>query len=152
MTPLAIPEVEQLLARDACAALIVAFAACNDAHDADGLAALFAPDGVLVRPGAAPLHGRAAIAHAYASRPSGRITRHVVSNVQVRLESATTATGLSYVTVWSGQLADAEGPFGRRADGRQAVGEFEDRFVRTNDGWRIAERRACFVMMREDAA
>jgi hypothetical protein len=40
----------------------------------------------------------------------------------------------------------AEGHFGIPAEPRQLIGEFEDQFVRTDEGWRIATRRARFIM------
>jgi hypothetical protein len=39
-----------------------------------------------------------------------------------------------------------EGHFGPKADPRQLIGEFEDEFVRTEEGWRIASRCARFLM------
>jgi hypothetical protein len=143
---------ERLLAEQACRDLVVQAAAFTDGQDHAAFAALFAEEGVLVRPGAQPLHGRAAIVASYASRPSGRLTRHLISNSLVTLESATQARATSAVLLWSGAMSDAAGPFGRPAHARQVVGEFDDRFVHTPQGWRIARREARFLLFREASA
>ncbi|EON13921.1 nuclear transport factor 2 family protein [Pandoraea sp. SD6-2] len=144
------PEtLEVLLAKQACHDLVMRFVACNDRRDPQGLAALFAENGVLVRPNGDTLAGPAAIAAAYADRPADRLTRHLVGNVLIDVTSPTSAIGSSTVLLWSGSAQDTPGPFGRPAQGRQVMGEFEDTFVRTAQGWRIARREARFTFIRE---
>lgn len=137
---------QTLLIREACRELVLRAAECADGHDAAGLAALFAPDGVLRRPGGEPLVGPAAIQAAYAQRPKERITRHLVTNTLVEVESATSARARSRVLLWAGSAEDADGPQGRPLRGPQLVGEFADRFVLTGEGWRFAGRDASFVL------
>jgi uncharacterized protein (TIGR02246 family) len=141
---------ETLLAQQACRDLVMRAAACTDSQDHDGFAALFAPDGELVRPGAQPLVGREAIVASYRARPADRLTRHLVTNTLVTLQSTTQARATSVVLLWSGSVADAAGLFGRPAQARQVVGEFDDEFVRGDEGWRIARRVASFVLFKED--
>jgi uncharacterized protein (TIGR02246 family) len=145
-------EFDTVVAKQACHDLVIRFASCNDKRDAQGLAALFAEDGVLVRPNGDTLTGPAAIAAAYADRPADRITRHLVGNVLIEVTSPTTATGASTVLLWSGSAADAAGPYGRPMKSREVMGEFEDSFVKTSGGWRIARRTARFIFVRESAA
>ncbi|AJC23204.2 nuclear transport factor 2 family protein [Pandoraea pulmonicola] len=140
---------DAVLAKQACYDLVMRFVACNDRRDPRGLAALFAETGVLVRPNGDTLVGPAAIAAAYADRPADRLTRHLVGNVLIDVTSATSAVGSSTVLLWSGSARDTPGPFGRPAQGRQVMGEFEDTFVRTAQGWRIARREARFTFVRE---
>ncbi|MDR3400180.1 MAG: nuclear transport factor 2 family protein [Pandoraea sp.] len=140
---------DALLAKQACHDLVMRFVACNDRRDPHGLAALFAEKGVLVRPNGDTLVGPAAIAAAYADRPADRLTRHLVGNVLIDVTSPTSAIGSSTVLLWSGSAQDTPGPFGRPAQGRQVMGEFEDTFVRTAQGWRIARREARFTFIRE---
>lgn len=130
----------------ACRELVLRAARCADAGDAAGLAQLFAPDGILVRPHAAPLQGRASIEAAYAQRPAGRLTRHLVTNTLVETESPASARALSYVLLWTGSSADLDTPHGRPAHARQLVGEFDDRFALGAEGWRIQRRDARFVL------
>lgn len=137
---------QRLLIEDACRGLVLRAAALADAHDAAGFAALFAADAVLQRPNAAPLVGRDAIRDAYAQRPSTRITRHLVSNTRITVESPMQASGHSLVLLWAGSSDDAAGAQGRPAIGPALVGEFDDRFVLGSDGWCIARREACFVL------
>lgn len=138
-------EIEQ-----ACRELVLQAARHVDAGDAAGLARLFAPDGVLVRPNAQPLQGRDAIEAAYAQRPADRITRHLVTNTLVEIESPASARASSYVLLWTGSTSDPSGPQGRRAHARQLVGEFQDRFELTAEGWRIRRREASFVLHAGD--
>ena len=145
-------ELDAVVARQACHDLVIRFVSCNDKRDAQGVAALFAEDGMLVRPNGDTLTGPAAIAAAYADRPADRITRHLVGNVLIDVSSPTTATGTSTVLLWSGSAADAAGPFGRPMKNREVMGEFEDSFVKTPGGWRIARREARFVFVREGGA
>lgn len=134
-------------AEHACKELVVRAAIYADANDHAALALLFAEDATLTRPNAEPLQGREAIRRAYEQRPAGRITRHLVTNTLVEPESETSARALSYVLLWTAKSADAAGPWGRPADARQLVGEFEDRFSRTPEGrWLIQQREARFVL------
>jgi 3-phenylpropionate/cinnamic acid dioxygenase small subunit len=144
--------ITQLLAQQACRDLVIQAATLTDAQDHEGFAALFTEDGVLIRPAAQPLQGRAAIVTSYRTRPPGRITRHLISNTRVTLESDTQAQASSYVLLWNGLESDAVGPFGRPAQARQLIGEFDDRFVLTPDGWRIYRRVTSFVLFREEGA
>ncbi len=134
----------------ACTRLVLDAVAANDGGDFEAFAALFTPDGILRRPSGEPLHGREAIAASYGTRPASRITRHVVSNVRIDVESSAAARGLSYVVLYAADGdAAPDRHFGVPADPRTLVGEFEDRFVLTGEGWRIAERDARFVMHAE---
>ncbi len=130
-----------------CERLVLDFVYYSDRQDYEALARLFAPDGVMSRPSGDPLVGRDAILKSYQSRPAGRMTRHISTNIRIHVESRSRATGISYAVVFS---ANAGAPptdhFGIQADPRQLIGEFEDEFVLTDDGWRIAARRARFVM------
>lgn len=137
---------QTLLIREACRDLVLRSVECADGHDAAGLAALFTPDGVLRRPGGQPLTGRAAIEAAYAQRPRERLTRHLVTNTLIEVESATSASARSRVLLWAGSTEDADGPQGRPLRGPQLIGEFADRFVLTEEGWRFASRDASFVL------
>lgn len=142
-------DLDVVIAKQACYDLVVRFVSCNDRRDPQGLAALFAENGVLVRPNGDTLVGPAAIEAAYAERPAERMTRHLTGNVLIDVTSATTAIGASTVLLWSGAASDAPGPFGRPVKGREVMGEFEDSFVKTPAGWRLARREARFTFVRE---
>jgi hypothetical protein len=137
---------QRLLITQTCRELVLRSVACADAHDAAGLAALFLLEGVLHRPTGPALVGRAAIEQAYAQRPRERITRHLVSNTIVEVESASAASACSRVLLWAGSTEDDDGPQGRPLRGPQLVGEFADRFALSSEGWRFASREASFVL------
>ena len=124
---------ERRAAEADCARLIALYANLNDAARWDEVAALYAEDGVMVRPTApdAPVNGRAAILAAFQARPP-RVTRHVCSNVVIEVESADSARGESAMLLFTGGPAPL-------------VGSFHDRFVRTAEGWRFAERRGSLL-------
>ena len=131
----------------ACERLVVDFAYFSDRQEYESMAALFTPDGTMQRPSGDALVGRAAIQQAYESRGPGRITRHICTNIRITVESADRARGLTYAIVYSATAGHPpSGHFGIPADARHLVGEFEDKFVLTAEGWRIASRRARFVM------
>ena len=122
-------EAERRAAEYDCARLIANYANLNDEARWDEVAALYAEDGVMIRPTApdAPVHGREAILAAFKSRPA-RTTRHVCSNVVITVEGPDKATGISAMLLFTGAATPL-------------VGSFHDKFVRTADGWRFAERR-----------
>jgi ketosteroid isomerase-like protein len=139
---------QRLLIEDDCRNLVLRAATLADAHDAAGFAALFAADAVLQRPNAAPLAGREAIREAYAQRPRSRLTRHLVTNTRITVESATQARGHSLVLLWAGSSDDDAGAQGRPAQGPALLGEFDDRFVLVQGQWQFERRDASFVMHR----
>ena len=116
-----------------CTRLIALYANLNDEARWDEVAALYAEDGVMVRPTApdAPTVGREAILAAFKARPP-RVTRHVCSNVVIDVESEDAARGVSAMLLFTGAA-------------EPLVGSVHDRFVLTADGWRFAERRGSIL-------
>lgn len=142
-------ELERWCIDSACRDTVARAAQAQDAQDWDGLAALFTPDGCLLRPGGEALVGRAAIVAAYRARPAQRLTRHLLAGSVVDRLSPDAARALSLVLLWTGSRDDVPGPQGRPAHGPQQVGEFDDLLHRDADGrWRIARREARFVLHR----
>jgi hypothetical protein len=143
----AMTEQEIIGVERACERLVLDFAHYSDRQDYASLASLFAEEGRMARPTGDPLVGRAAILKSYQSRPAGRITRHICTNIRITVESSETARGLTYAIVYSASANESpDAHFGIKADSRHLVGEFEDEFIRTAEGWRFAARRARFVM------
>lgn len=116
-----------------CARLIARYANRSDAADWAAVAALYAPNGRMARPTAPDewIEGRDAILAAFQARPA-RTTRHICSNVEISVLDDSNAVGESAMLLFTG-------------DGLPKVGSFLDRFVRTDDGWRFAERRGLLV-------
>jgi hypothetical protein len=147
---LTLAPIDRLLAEQACRDLVILAAVLVDVQAFEGYAALFTRDGVLLRPGLQAIQGYAAILDSYRSKPAGRITRHLLSNTLVVLESDSQARATSNVLLWSGRMPDPAGPFGRPLRGQQVVGEFEDRFFLTSEGWRFQRREARFVLFKDE--
>ncbi len=112
-----------------CTRLIALYANLNDAGRWEELAALYTEDGTMTRPTApdAPIRGRAAILAAFQGRPP-RKTRHLCSNVVIEVLGPDEARGESAMVLF-------------QPDTAPLAGSFHDRFVRTPQGWRFAERR-----------
>ena len=131
----------------ACERLVLDFVFFSDHQQPEALSQLFASDGVMHRPGGDSLIGRDAIHKSYQSRPAGRLTRHICTNIRITVDSADRARGVSYALIYSGNLNQpANAHFGIEAEPRHLIGEFEDEFIRTPEGWRFAVRHARFVM------
>lgn len=140
----------RLLDEAACRELVLRSAALADGGQPDALAALFSADAHLTRPNGVVLQGRTAIARAYRDRPAHRVTAHLVCGTLFDELGPAHASATSRVLLWSGDLRTDSGPQGRAADGRQVLGRFVDRFVRTDEGWRIDRRMACFDLHTPD--
>jgi len=128
----------------ACQRLVLDFAAAVDGQHYGRLADLFAPEGVFARPTEPdrPIIGVAAIIAAFASRPRERLSMHLCTNVSVVVESDLAARGSCRILLFTSSTAEPEvAGKGRKAAASQLVGLYEDRFVRLQQGWRIAERR-----------
>lgn len=139
-------EQDRALIEHACARLVLESVAANDRQDYEAFAALFTSDGLLHRPNGEPLCGRDEIIESYRTRPRNRITRHICTNILVQADSPQSARGTTYVILYSADSLQSVKHFGAKCDPRTLIGELEDQFRLTMDGWRIAERRARFVM------
>lgn len=127
----------------ACHALAVDYADIVDTQDYSRLRQIFAEDAVFARPTVPqdPLRGVENIVASFESRPRNRVTQHFVTNIRVRVESPTTASGSCRILLYVSDASEPETPEGRKAAPKQLIGMYLDRYVRTKDGWRFAERR-----------
>lgn len=126
-------EKEIIAIERACERLVVDFAYFSDRREYDLLGALFVADGTMTRPSGNVLAGREAIVRSYKATPAERVTRHICTNIRIEVESVDQARGMTYALVYS-------------TNGNPRVGEFEDEFLRSPEGWRIATRIARFVI------
>lgn len=138
---------DEWMAQTQCRDVVLRAAEAVDAGDAHAFAALFTPDGVLVRPDGTRLQGRVAILQAYASRDPDRLTQHLICNHRVTVDlAAGTAESHCKVLLWSGRRSAEAGPKGRPADAMQQVGEMHDLLQRDAQGWFIHKRLAHFIL------
>lgn len=125
-----------------CARLALRFAELVDSARYTELSELFASNGVFYRP-AEPNKPMtvAALVDSYRLRLGPHVSMHLVTNVVITAESAVAASGSARILFFAAPR-DAVSEVGRgREATMQLVGRFSDRFVRTAQGWRFAERR-----------
>lgn len=124
-----------------------------DLGDTGGAADFFAVDGSMSRPMAPDtvITGRETIRASLLTRPKSLLTKHLASNVMINVESADSASGISYLTMISCTPgADAAPP--HVSQGPLYFGEFKDRYVREDGVWKFAERRGSIQMKFMPAA
>lgn len=138
----------QLLIERECERILLQSMWNTDFGQAARTADLFVPDGVMFV-GPTVLRGQAAIREALARRQAmtGRVSRHVATNVLITVEDEDHAAGSCYITVYrhDGEREAGIAPL----DGPQSVGQHDVRFVRTPDGWRFALVRAAHIFLRD---
>ena len=122
-----------------CERLIKHYVNLNDAQDWPAVAALYTEDARFARPSQPGvfIEGRAAILASFLARPA-RAQRHVIANVVVEVEDTNHARSFCAILLYQGDPV-AEGLPAMSANS-PLVGTFTDRLVRTNEGWRFAER------------
>jgi ketosteroid isomerase-like protein len=126
--------VSELIDRQAITHLIHAYCYHFDRNEPAAVAALFSADATVdYGPEAATIVGADAIASTIAVglEKTFAATSHHVSNIQITLEDADRARSVTYLYAWH-----------RYVDGSpdsELWGCYLHRFVRTGEGWRIAE-------------
>ena len=126
--------VQELLDRQAIADLIHAYCYHFDQNEPTQVAALFTADATVdYGPEAATIVGTAAIASTIAVglEQTFAATSHHVSNIQLTFDGPDQARGVTYLYAWHRYRNSAP-------DG-ELWARYHHRFVRTEDGWRIAE-------------
>lgn len=142
-------EQEIVAIERACERLIYEFAEAIDLRNDGHLANLFTEDATYARPTDPNtiIRGRETIVKTFEGRPGGRVTRHLCTNVRVTVDSVTRAHSVSRVVLIAGPMEPAAHPqFGYKADARQLIGEFDDEFVKTSEGWRFSSRRGRVIL------
>lgn len=124
----------ELVDRQAIHDLLLDYCLYLDRMELDALAALFTADCEVVYGDDPRLRSRGAAALATSLERMWRWARtsHHLSNVRIAFEASDSAAVTSYVLAWH-----------ERPDGSTATiyGQYRDRVVRTDAGWRIADRQ-----------
>ena len=136
MTP-----IDTLLAEHAGARLVTDYAALLDAGRWEEVAALYVADGRMSRPTAPDdfVEGRDAILASFTARPP-RISRHVCINIRVDVTAENEARATSQILLFTADAAE-DGGLPIQSAAPPMVGSYADRLVKTEAGWRFAERR-----------
>ena len=135
---------DTLLDIEAARAAVVGFYVALDGFNDDRALELVTDDVEWARAGAT-VRGRAAMQQALAARPRSRVTRHLVTNVDVESTGSATARARCDLLVFD---ASFDGPVALPATvpGPSMVLTVEDGLVRDAEGrWRIAHKRATTV-------
>lgn len=143
------PKLPDAVVYAACKQIIEHSAYLTDTRDFEGYAALFTESGQLTRPGGQPLIGREAIVESYRARPAERMTRHMVGHSVMEVLDEGKVRAVTSVLLWSTTATAPVEAFGRKAEPRQALGEYCDDLILTPEGWRIEKRVSSFLMYRE---
>jgi len=128
---------ERRTIHDACERLSLDYSYHADHGESDAWAALFAEDAEMELFGQTHV-GRAAIQAGVQNGAAPQRTVHAISNVRIDVISATEAAGHVYISVYVAPKGESVStlplltPF--------AVGEYQDRYRKTAEGWRFARR------------
>ncbi len=95
-----------------------------DGRDADSFITLFALDGTLVLPGGKEMTGHDRLARLIVSVPANG-GKHIPMDAEILV---------------TGDEASCNGPYRMEMPDSVSTGRYDDRFVRTADGWRFARR------------
>ena len=140
---------EKILIERDCERLVTAYCHFVDHGEAERIAELFTEDGVWTSP-EVTMDGREAIRKAMAFRQANvaRMSRHVCNNFLLDISDADHAEGTVYLTLY--RHDGEEGRLVSPLEGPAMVGEYRDRFVRTEEGWRISYREIQVDFVRRD--
>ena len=131
-----------------CARLVALYCHYVDHGEAERIADLFAKDGAWRSP-EVTMQGVDEVRRGFASRQANtaRMSRHVCNNLVVDVIDEDHAEGCVYLTLYrhDGEEGRALSPM---EDQPVLVGEYRDRFVRTGDGWRFADREIGVSFLR----
>lgn len=122
-----------------CERLITRYCHLVDHGEAAKVADLFTEDGVWESP-QITMAGRDKILAGFQRRQSqsNLMSRHVCNNLLIDVVNQSEAKGTVYVTLYRHDGEDGR-PFSP-LDGPELVGEYQDYFQKTEEGWRIAHR------------
>jgi hypothetical protein len=131
-------EVSRLIDEASCTRLCLDFMHHIDQRRYDRVVELFTEGGAFNRQGTV-YRGRDAIQRLFEARPADVLIRHLCTNIRITIRSDNEAVGDCYAVFYKGRGGpDVQLPVIPSA---AAVTEYHDTYVRTQDGWRIQERR-----------
>jgi uncharacterized protein (TIGR02246 family) len=139
-----------LLAERACEQLIYTYARFVDSGEAGRVADLFTEDGVWTGADGRSMNGHEQVRAAFVGRQAliRRLSRHVMTNVQIEVHSENEATGIAYLINYrhDGPSETVEKPGPARHP--KFVGDYHLTFRRVDGRWRIATLRFDLIFLR----
>jgi hypothetical protein len=127
-----------------CEKLSIAYARHIDFKRYDDYVDLFAEDCYL-HAGPKPIEGRESLRKVIKYRPDALRSRHILTNIYINVIDEDHAEGISYLSLYrhtgEGMDEDALSDLGPRTiNGPAGIGHYEDKFIRTEEGWKIQSR------------
>lgn len=132
-------EKRQAIEQD-CRQVVLRSARYLDVGNFPAFANLFTTDAIWARHDH-NLQGREDIRAFLQARGQQNIVRHIVSNLLVEATDLFTANSVAYVMNYQSAGEANETNLPAPLDLPHLIGEWHDRLERTDEGWRIAERR-----------
>ena len=131
-------EATRLNIEQSCARCSISYGVAVDGKDYDSFADQFSEDAILEL-GPTKVQGRSEIRDFITKRPDDAVSKHVFTNILIDVESDNSASGVTYLVLYKGQSPNGN-PI-TSIPNPALVGHYEDHFVRTGDGWKIASRK-----------
>lgn len=130
---------EMQIARE-CENLILDIAWLTDHGPHSQIPDLYATSGSFDKDGEVTI-GKVALEEMYKKRPASLFTRHILSNIRVKVLSETEAIATSYGTVFRYRSSDnlAQTP-PVKISSPEIIAEYKDRFIRESGVWKISSR------------
>jgi hypothetical protein len=133
-------DLSRLLAERACEQLVVTYAELIDFNKAELVADLFVPNSVWESDKSRKVGGdRIRKDFGARQQTTTRVSRHVCTNISITVISDKEAIGLTYFTLYRDNVCS--GSKFARLSAPKMLGEYHDRFVLTEGGWRFASRK-----------
>jgi hypothetical protein len=140
---------ERIAIERECERLMIDYATHADFRDDDAFANLFAEDGELNLTGQ-PMRGREGIRSGMKLRPANRESRHVITNMSVKVIDDGHAEGVCYLTLFRKDVAEGERRPLARNGPPDVVGDYHDTYVKTGAGWKFKTRRVRVAFLGPD--
>ena len=126
-----------------CANLVTDYAYFRDRFDADEFSNLFTADASL-SVGNQTWEGRNNIHARIEGLDKSRSIRHLMSTIRIEPIDELHASGVSYATIYTSNAGS------NSTEGFAIIGEYHDKFVLTDSGWKISDRELKSIFSYED--
>ena len=123
-----------------CQRLVTAYCHYVDHGEAAKIAELFTDDGQWLSPDIKMI-GREKLEKGFGVRQANtaRMSRHVCNNLLINVIDEDNAEGVVYLTLYRYD-GEVDRKFSPMDEQPAMVGEYRDKFVRTDEGWRFSKR------------
>jgi hypothetical protein len=134
---------ERLKIEQECRDLVTKLNHYHDHRRAEDAVALFAEDGAWIRRGR-PIRGTTELLASF-QRGGTRVNRHLGIGTLITVRDEDHAEGVTYYLALHHDPGTAEAKLPLPLAPPTTMGEWHDKFVRTKEGWRFAERQTLRV-------